>query len=199
MHPNLNTLNMRSEQVQDFRIRHLVGEETPDELTALVRRAMAPLSRRGEPDPFDGCREGSIGFRLGRAFIARRGRQLLGALVVASPNASGECPVLRDPRVARIRLLAVEPSAQRRGIGTQLLAVSERWCADQGFDDIALDMAADMLELVDRFKARGFEVREQFRRRGTAQRRVVLCKRIQQYATGASPPEQYATHRSAIR
>jgi GNAT superfamily N-acetyltransferase len=190
---------MHNEQAQVFRIRHLVGEETSDELIALVRRAMAPLSRRGEPDPFEGHKEGSIGFRLGGAFVARRGRQLLGALVLASPNANGECPVLRDPRVARIRVLAVDPSAQGRGIGTQLLTVSERWCADQGFDDIALDMASDMLELVDRFKARGFDVREQFRRRGTAQRRVVLCKRIQQYATAAPLSGPYPTYRSAFR
>lgn len=77
MHPNSNTLNMHSEQVQDFRIRHLVGKETPDELTALVRRAMAPLSRRGEPDPFERARSSRP--RLGRRFVAadRLGRRVI--------------------------------------------------------------------------------------------------------------------------
>lgn len=129
-------------------------------LTELLHRAYAPLAARGlrflatHQTPATTLRriEGS------ECYLAERGGQLVGTITFRPAAATGGCPFYDRPEVASFGQFAVEPAAQRGGIGSALLAFVERRAADTGAAELALDTAEPAADLIAFYARRGYRI-----------------------------------------
>ena len=182
----------------DLLIRALAPTDSFDELTALLHRAFAPLARMGLTCGCIAQSAATTALRAARGtcFVALQGRRIVGTLTVERPDPAHELAWYRRPRTASAHQFGVEPGAQHRGLGTQLLDEAERWAGTQGYTELALDTPRRARHLVDWYRAHGFTPVDDVRHAGKTYRSVVLGKPI---AETAPPADAWrAPHRTWV-
>ena len=150
------------------------------ELTQLLHRAYARLGAMGlnytavdqSPD-VTAKRLGS-----GTCYVATRGGQLVGTILVHPTYATNDCAWFTRPGVACVHQFAVDPSLQGGGVGRRLLQRAEDWARAHGFAEVAMDTAEPATHLVDFYTRLGYETVDTVQWPGKVYRSVVLRKRL---------------------
>jgi GNAT superfamily N-acetyltransferase len=84
-----------------------------------------------------------------------------------------------DPSdVASVHQFAVDPSVQRRGLGTRLLELAERRASETGAAGIALDTSEHAGHLIDWYSRLGYRLVEHVDWELTNYRSVVMSKAV---------------------
>lgn len=175
----------------EISIRRLQPHDSLDELTALLHRAFSPLARQGFS-----CRAATQSIEATRARIERGDcllaivdRRIVGTATLCCADRHSPIQFYRDPTVASLHQLAVDPSRQGIGVGSALLRAGEVWARIRRFAALALDTPDGAGEL------RMFYARHGFRWVGSLQlatrdyRSAVMSKPL---VFGTGTPTHYA-------
>jgi GNAT superfamily N-acetyltransferase len=95
-------------------------------------------------------------------FIAERAGRAIGLLRCVDAPGS---PLLLPDRYCYISSVYVVPEERRRGVLRALFGAAERWCADRGLGEMRLHNSAAATTAAAVWRAFGFEVVEEVRRR----------------------------------
>lgn len=164
----------------DAIIRPLTPDDSIEVLTDLIHRAYAPLGAMGlNYTAVDQSAEITAQrASRGICFVAIRGREIIGTLVVQPPDPESECRYFSRPGVASVRQFAVAPERQGTGVGSNLLAKAESWARDQGYSEVAMDTAEPATHLVELYGRRGYLFVDWVQWPGKTYRSVVLSKSL---------------------
>lgn len=159
-------------------IRPLADTDSLHELTALLHRAHAPLGRMGlNYTAVDQTVEVTAQrIARGQCFVAEVNGAILGTIVVKPTYRSSDCEYFTRPGVAAVHQFAVEPSAQGKGMGAGLLATCERWAAERGYVELAMDTAEQAEHLIRLCGRLGYRPVAFVQWPGKVYRSVVLSK-----------------------
>lgn len=166
-------------------------------LTALLHRAYAPLAAAGMNFTAASQTPAMTLERTGdgHCLLAWRGDALLGTVTVARPHDANRHPwaratpwYLRDD-VAHLHQFAVEPAAQRAGVGRALMQAAEAHARDGGRRAVALDTALPADALRRRYAAAGYVERDELHWEGKAYRSVVMVKPLAEPAVDVGDAE----------
>lgn len=158
------------------------GRESLDEMTELLHRAYAPLEAAGMNYVAASQSSDITRRRVERAsacWVARDDGALVGTIAYYTFAPADRAPVwYSDPSVGHFAQFAVDPKAQRRGIGSALLLVAERHAAGDGKAEIACDTALPATHLIAYYERRGFRRIGRHRWPHALYTSVVLSKRL---------------------
>lgn len=93
----------------------------------------------------------------GRCSVVEWRGALAGTIVVKPTYQTNECEYFTKPNVAAVHQFAVEPALQSRGVGRALLGECERWAAEHGFRELAMDTAEQAPHLITLCSKRGLQ------------------------------------------
>jgi len=160
-------------------IRELAAGDSIEHLTELLHRAFAPLGKRGmnysavDQSSSETARRISTGL----CAVATFDGTIVGTVMVErGPDPASESAYYRRSDVASAHQLGVEPSHQRRGIGTALMRWAESWAARSGYAEIAVDTAEPATELISFYTRMGYRHIEYAQWQGKRYRSVILSK-----------------------
>ncbi len=167
-------------------IRPLAARDSIDALTALLRRAYAPLAARGLNFTAATQDRDTTLRRVaeGHCFVALEGGELVGTVTVCGPYAEGVAPWtaavpwFRDRDTAHFHQFAVDPARQGQGLGRRLVATCEQWARERGFKRMALDTAEPAAELRALYRRLGYAEVGQVQWEGKAYRSVIMQKSL---------------------
>src|SRR5438477_7726099 len=100
-------------------------------------------------------------------YVIERDGELIGTVTVAVKESEGT-------RYGYINVLAVAPNHQRRGIGSELMAIAERRAREIGLDRVRLDTAIPAQHLIKWYAARGYQPIAEVQWDGKTYRSVVM-------------------------
>jgi GNAT superfamily N-acetyltransferase len=162
-------------------IRLLSETDSIDELTALLPRAYAPLGARGLR--YTAVSQDAATTRerasKGECYVLADGPTMLGTIVIVPPLARwSHCAWYDRPGVSVVTQFGIEPSLQRRGLGSRLMDFVEQRAADLGASEIALDTAEPATHLIALYEARGYRCIGHEQWKHTNYRSVILSKTL---------------------
>ncbi|MBV8659925.1 MAG: GNAT family N-acetyltransferase [Burkholderiales bacterium] len=140
-------------------IRPVREDEDWGALTTLLHRAYAPLLEAGmryhaSHQPPEVTRERALS---GHGFILERAGEVLGTLSVYGPGqGQAGCAYYDLPGVWHMGQFAVDPALQSSGLGGRLLDHIERFAADNGATELALDTSEHATHLIAWYCRRGY-------------------------------------------
>ena len=162
-------------------IRELAPGDSIEQLTELLHRAFAPLGQRGmnysavDQSPS----ETALRISTGLCAVATLDGSIVGTVMVGSgPDPTSESAWYRRSDVASAHQLGVEPSHQRRGIGSALMGWAESWAVRSGYAEIAVDTAEPATELISFYSSMGYRHIEYAQWHGKRYRSVILSKSL---------------------
>ena len=112
----------------------------------------------------------------GQCFVVASGSELVGTIVVQPTYEKNECEYFTRPQVAAAHQFAIHPDHQGKGIGRMLLEHAERWAAQSGFTELAIDTAEQATHLVDLYSRLGYRHVGWVQWPGKVYRSVILSK-----------------------
>ncbi len=140
-------------------VRRWTDSDDVHEITELLHRAYAQLAELGFRYHATWQDAATTLRRLSKGvpFIAKRDETIVGTITLyVPPNVSG-CDWYDRGNVACFGQFGVEPSLQRCGIGSQLLAAIEAEAKDRNIPNLGLDTAEGATQLIAMYKRCGFE------------------------------------------
>ena len=161
-------------------IRELAPGDSIEQLTELLHRAFAPLGKRGmnysavDQSPSETAARISTGLCV----VATLHETIVGTVMVERPDPTSESAWYRRSDVASAHQLGVEPSHQRRGIGTALMGWAESWAVRSGYAEIAVDTAEPATELISFYSSIGYRHIEYAQWHGKRYRSAILSKAL---------------------
>lgn len=167
-------------------IRPLAARDSLDALTELLHRAYAPLAAQGlnftaaTQTREDTARRAAEG----QCFVAVWGGRLVGTVTAAGPYDQSSAPWtaaapwLRDRDTAHLHQFAVDPPAQRQGLGRRLVSQCEQWARDRGYRLLALDTAEPATDLCEMYRRLGFIDVGHVQWEGKSYRSVIMRKAL---------------------
>ena len=173
-------------QMHGLVIRPLAARDSFDALTALLHRAFAPLAAQGM-NYTAATQSAELTRRRaaeGQCLVAELDGVIAGTVIVCGPYEEtatdwpADAPWYRDPDTAHCHQLAVDPRAQRQGIGRALVAACEQWARDRGYRWMALDTAEPAAALRALYRRLGYAEVGQVQWPDKAYRTVVLRKAL---------------------
>ena len=146
----------------------------------MLHRAFGDLGRRGLRCS---CVEQSLEttlqrIRRGRCYLALQHRSIVGTMTLEAPDSQADCAWYRQPRVASLHQLAVDPRMHGLGCGKSLLRVAQSWARRSGYVQLALDTPSPAAELVGFYQGQGFRVVDRVQLAGRAYESTVLSKTL---------------------
>ncbi len=181
-------------------IRRLLPSDSIEDLTGMLRRAFAPLGGRGLNctcvDQTIDMTQGRI--RLGDCFVAIRENRVVGTVTLHAADRASPVRWYREPKVASIHQLAVDPSYQGTGVGQALLRTAETWARSREYLELALDTPEPAGHLHAYYGRRGFRLMDTAQLEGKSYRSVILSKTIG-YAVSSTRSDHWpAQHFAAM-
>ena len=160
-------------------VRLLRDTDSLEELTALLHAAYAGLRALGfnytaVDQSVDVTRKRVTG---GECYLALDDGRLVGTILFRRRPRG--CAWYEQPHVAAIHQFGVLPGEQRRGIGLQLMRLSETRACETGATEIALDTAEGAMHLVDWYKRMGYRQVAIEQWRGKTYRSLILSKPLE--------------------
>ena len=161
-----------------FRVRLFEESDSIHDLTALLHRAYAQLGSMGlNYTAVDQTAEVTAKrIQGGQCFVVASESALVGTIVVQPTYEKNECEYFTRPRVAAAHQFAIDPGHQGKGIGRMLLDHAERWAAQCGFTELAIDTAEQATHLVELYSRLGYRHVGWVQWPGKVYRSVVLSK-----------------------
>ena len=167
-------------------LRPLHADDSMDDLTAMLRRAFAPLGASGLNctcvNQTSAVTRQRIG--LGDCLVALSGSRIVGTVTLQTADPQAEIGWYRNPDVASLHQLAVEPCHHGKGIGAALLRAAERWALVHGCSALALDTPEPARHLRAYYARQGFWQRSTVQLADRTYRSAVLGKPLRR-ALGA--------------
>lgn len=150
------------------------------ELTSLLHRAYRPLAHKGlhYVASHQSVRATRRRLRRGHAWVAVDDDRLVGTILLCPPRLVRDHPVYDQRETATFHQFAVDPDYQGLGIGAELLHLTEERAARLGARLLALDTAADAVELIRYYERRGYRRMSRANWKTTNYESVILAKRI---------------------
>ena len=166
-------------------LRPLAADDSIDELTAMLHRAYAELAAMGLR--FTATHQDSETTRRriqgAQCFVATVDNQIVGTILLRPPGPrSTKVALYARDDVATVGQFGVEPSFQRRGIGSMLLRQAEQRARELGVTELALDTSEQAHHLIDLYTRWGFRVVDNVQWETVNYRSVVMSRPI--------PPEE---------
>jgi GNAT superfamily N-acetyltransferase len=141
-----------------LQIRPLDPLDSIFDLTTLLHRAYARLGAMGlnytAVDQSPEVTQQRI--NNGHCYVALWSGTIVGTLVITPPNLTSCCAYYTQPGVAAVHQFAVEPSFQCRGVGRALLETCEQWAIEQGYCEVAMDIAEQAEHLIQWYVRWGY-------------------------------------------
>ncbi len=144
--------------MKEWEIRAWRESDDISAMTAMLHRAYGQLAELGFRYHATWQDEETTHRRLsqGLAFVAELDSRIVGTATLYLPPSETGCAWYDREDVARFGQFGVEPSLQRRGIGSQLLEIIEATTLAHGVPNLALDTAEGAAHLVELYERRGF-------------------------------------------
>ena len=163
-----------------LQLRRLEESDSIDELTVLLHRAYASLGKMGlNYTAVDQTAEVTAKrIRGGNCFVVTAEARLVGTIVAQPTYAQNECDYFTRSGVAAAHQFAVHPEHQGSGIGRMLLARAERWAAESGFTELAMDTAEQATHLIELYTRLGYRPVGWVQWQGKVYRSVILSKQL---------------------
>ncbi len=155
------------------------------EITDLIHAAYKRLGDMGfrfwgtwqsESDTRQRCSEG-------HTLVAIDGGKIVGTVTVKQSDDLGDPEWYKDPGHWIVTQFAVEPSAQKSGLGSRLLCEAEAHAFYQGGTEAAIDTAEGAKHLIDYYARRGYRHVGSVDWDGTNYVSVVMSKRLRPVLT----------------
>lgn len=127
----------------------LVGPEAAAEVHRLTQRAFGGYTWLTPPSGAIDETEDDV-----RRDLQQHG----GALARLDGQAVGCLRLVLEPRVLRVRRVAVDPTRQGAGIGRALMRFAERHAAERGFDEVRLGVRGQLPENRRFYEGLGYRV-----------------------------------------
>lgn len=161
-------------------LRLLDEHDSIEALTALIRRAYAPIGQRGinytavDQTLEETARRATAGVCL----LACDDAEIIGTLALRGPRAASQCAYLTQPHVAYISQLAVAPERQGEGVMRALVEAAVSIAREDGFKELVGDIAEPMTLTLDWFCRNGFEPFDEIAWPGKTYRSVLIRMRL---------------------
>jgi GNAT superfamily N-acetyltransferase len=164
---------------REVEIRKVEAEDSRDEINRLFHTAHALLAdtslRRFYLDEFLG--EGSPENPKGELFVAASFDRLIGGIVFFDAQNTSGCPYYNRPGVASVGPFAIVPEFQGHGLGAAMLSVIEDRARETGATELAMEIAPEATQTLQKFLKDGFRFAESARWAGDEPGRcLVLTK-----------------------
>ncbi len=161
-------------------VRVITASDSTAELTRLLHRAYAGLSRRGLRYLASHQDEDTTRRRIaaGECLVALHDGRVAGTITFTPKERTGPCEWYERRDVAQCEQLAVDPGLQGHGVGSLLLDLVEQRAWDTGAHEIALDTSEQADDLVGWYRRRGYRFVQEADSGVTNYRSVVLSKRL---------------------
>lgn len=159
-------------------IRHFLPSDSLQELTSLLHRAYARLGAMGlNYTAVDQSTE-KTAQRIagGQCFVAESEGRLIGTIVVQPTHKTSDCEYFTKLGVASVHQFAVDPVAQGKGIGKDLLYSCETWAINHSFNELAIDTAEQAAHLINFYASLGYTYVTSTQWPGKVYKSVVLRK-----------------------
>jgi GNAT superfamily N-acetyltransferase len=161
-------------------VRTLSPSDSLEELTALLHRGYARLAAMGfnytaVDQSVETTRRRAT---RGTCLVAERAGRIVGTLSMHRGAPDEETDLYRDPRVAILGQLAVEPDLQGKGIGAALMGEAERRARAEGAVAALGDTSEGATHLIAWYEAMGWRVVGHVRWPGKTYRSVLLRKEL---------------------
>ena len=164
-----------------FDIRRFSSQDSYGELTVFLHRAYAPLLELGlryvaawQTEEITKAR-----CEAGECYIALdEDLRLIGTICLKSPEHTRGCEWYDREGVAMFGQFAVDPTCQRNGLGTALIAFAENRAREMGAEELALDTAVPATHLIDYYTRRGYRLVGEAQWETTNYRSVIMSKRL---------------------
>ena len=129
-------------------------------LTALLRRAYAPLAELGFRYLTARQRPETTAARIENAtcFLGFLEGRLAASITLSPPERTRGCPWYDRPDVGCFGQFGVEPELQRQGIGSRMLAHLEAQARISGTAELALDTAESAEHLIRYYRKHGYRL-----------------------------------------
>ena len=161
-------------------VRQLTASDSTAELTRLLHRAYAGLSRRGLRYVASHQDEDTTRRRIagGECLVATLGDRLVGTVTFVPKERTGPCEWYERPDVASCQQLAVDTGLQGAGVGSLLVELVEERAWVTGAREVALDTSEQADDLIGWYRRRGYRFVQEAEWEVTNYRSVVLSKRL---------------------
>ena len=173
-------LTLADSSGRPIRYRYLAPSDSAEAITALLHEAYRPLAEAGMR--FLATHQDAAVTRRrmdqGETIAATDTERIVGVITLASAEATSGTPFYDRADVASFGQLAVSPSYQGAGIGSELMTLVERRAAELGVAELALDTSENAKRLIALYQARGSRFVEYCQWDVTNYRSVVFAKRL---------------------
>ena len=141
-------------------IRPFDSKDSTAELTELLHRAYAENAALGLHFVASHQSEETTKNRLARgpALIAELDGKIVGTVTVGFPVVFDDGEYLPQGTLASFGQFAVDPSAQRQGVGLSLLRAAEQAALEIGADEMCLDTAESAHHLIRYYEKHGYQI-----------------------------------------
>lgn len=159
-------------------IRLLGTSDSIADLTAMLHAAYSGLQRQGFNYTAVDQSEEVTRRRIagGECYLAIDDDRLVGSILFRRRPQG--CAWYDQPHVAAVHQFGVLPTAQRRGIGLELMRLSEKRARETGATELALDTAEGAIHLVEWYMRLGYRNVAIEQWRGKTYRSLILSKRL---------------------
>ncbi len=162
-------------------IRTLAAEDSIADLTALLHRAYKPQVEMGlrplagrQSEEVTRARSSS-----GECFVALNRDRIVGTILFQETEDAKFPAFFLKPGVTHFSLLAVDPTAQGRGIGRLLIDTVARRALEVGAGELACSMAEPDTRLMEFYLRLGFRFVEHWQWPYTNYRSAILSRRVE--------------------
>lgn len=161
-------------------LRRLHPGDCLEHLTGMLHRAFSIIGEMGIPCSCVKQSPEVTRQRVDRGdcFVALSDDVVVGTITLYAPEHASDSKHYRDPQVASIRQLGVDPLMQGLGVGTALIRLAERWARRRGHTFLALDTPEAAGHLIDYYQHQGFHIRETLQFSGRPYRSVIFTKAL---------------------
>jgi len=141
-----------------FSYRSLRPDDDLEALTSLLHDAYAPLAAAGMRFVASHQTVETTRQRVnkGETFVAESAGAIVGTITLADATLTRGSPFYDRPDVADFGQFAVRPDLQRRGIGSELMAMVERRAREQGVVELALNTSEHASGLIAMYLKKGY-------------------------------------------
>ena len=170
--------DLRRVTAGDMTLRRLGPEDSLDQLTELLHRAYAPLAQAGFRF-LASWQDAEVTRQRadeGECWVLELDGRIVACGTLRLPGTHRGTPWYEQSGVAVVGQFAVEPTLQRRGLGTALLEHLESRARELGAEHVALDTAEGATQLVHYYERHGYGFVEHVRWEVVNYRSVVLSK-----------------------
>lgn len=160
-------------------VRRLIEGDSLEDLTALLHRAYAQLANMGLRywATHQTVEDTKKRVTTGECWVSELSGTIVGTILLIPPGTLDNlCDWYARPGIAVLSQFAVEPSLQRQGLGSCLLAKMEERASEIGAVEVAIDTAEPARHLVESYERRGYRFIGRTQWKHTNYRSVILSK-----------------------